>query len=127
MSNIYDQHKASFSQVSAFVICYGAEKVATIAFKFPRDGAGRLLAYVHWLGVPMVRGHAGGYGYDKKSAAVESAIEKLKKDNDFVTKNKVFGPGADEFTELCRALGDCKGDDWQRALENAGFTVFQAV
>lgn len=78
MTTVYEQHDAAFKQVSAFVITDSkGERVATIAFKFPKDGAGRLYAYVHWIGVPMVRGHANGYGYDKKSAAVESAIPKI--------------------------------------------------
>lgn len=75
MSNIYDQHNSAFRQVQAYVILKGSERVATIAFKFPHDGAGRLYAYVHWLGAPMVRGYANGYGYDKRSAAVESAVQ----------------------------------------------------
>ena len=62
MSDIYEQHKAAFSNVSAFVIVKGGERVATIAFKFPRDGAGRLFAYVHWLGEEMIRGYASGGG-----------------------------------------------------------------
>lgn len=47
MAKIYDQHRAAFSNVSAYVITLDGEKVATIAIKFPRDGAGRLYAYVH--------------------------------------------------------------------------------
>lgn len=76
MSDIYDQHRAAFANVSAYVILRGGERVATIAFKFPRDGAGRLYAYVHWIGVPMVRGFAAGGGYDKRSAAVADAAQK---------------------------------------------------
>ena len=46
MPNIYEQHEAAFGNVSAFVIAKDGKRVATIAFKFPRDGAGRLVAYV---------------------------------------------------------------------------------
>ena len=77
MPDIYDQHDAAFARVSAFVICRDGERVATVALKFPADGAGRLHAYVHWLGLPMVRGFAGGYGYDKRSAAVIEATGKI--------------------------------------------------
>lgn len=38
-TNIYDQHKAAFANVSAYTIMKGGERVATIAFKFPRGGA----------------------------------------------------------------------------------------
>src|SRR4051812_8286161 len=80
MADIYDQHKAAFANVSAFVVLKDGERVATVAIKFPRDGAGRLYAYVHWIGLEMVRGSATGYGYDKRSAAVSSAAGKLAAD-----------------------------------------------
>lgn len=68
MPDIYDRHKAAFASVEAFVILHNGERVASIAFKFPRDGAGRLYAYVHRYGLEMVRGFAAGGGYDKRSA-----------------------------------------------------------
>jgi hypothetical protein len=77
LTQIYDQHAAAFRQVSAFVIAKNGERVATVAIKFPKDGAGRLYAYVHWAGAQMERGSAGGYGYDKRSAAVAAALRKI--------------------------------------------------
>ena len=75
MTDIYDQHAKAFAAVQAFVILdTSGERVATVALKFPRDGAGRLYAYVHLIGVEMVRAHAGGYGYDKRSAAVVAVL-----------------------------------------------------
>ena len=71
---IYEQHDAAFRHVNAYVIMRGRERVGTVAIKYPRDGAGRLWAYVHFLGMPMVRGYAGGYGYDKKTAALSGLI-----------------------------------------------------
>ena len=73
MSSIYELHDKAFRHVSAYVILLNGERVATVAIKFPADGAGRLYAYVHWIGTPMVRGFAGGYGYDKRSAACADA------------------------------------------------------
>ena len=117
---IYEQHEAAFSQVSAFVIMLNGERVATVAFKFPRDGAGRLYAYVHLFGSPMVRGSAGGYGYDKKSAAVSSAVGggkiTVKTDTDTAT-----------VRAFVRACAKDDGYSWQQNLEKAGFTVLQAV
>lgn len=115
MTNIYDQHTAAFKNVSAYVILKDGERVATIAFKFPADGAGRLYAYVHWFGIPMVRGFANGYGYDKKSAAVEDAVDKLPE----------FGSGG--HLEFKKALSNIGGNSWENSLRDAGFTVFQAV
>lgn len=116
MSDIYKQHEAAFQHVSAYVILKDGERVATIAFKFPRDGAGRLYAYVHWLGLEMVRGHANGYGYDKRSAACESAAERLR----ILTTDK-------HSSLFAHTLSGIGGSTWDARLRDAGFTVLQAV
>lgn len=117
---IYDQHRAAFSQVSAYVVMHGADRVATVAIKYPRDGAGRLYAYVHWLGVPMVRGFAGGGGYDKRSAACASAARKLPEH----LPEGYDAAAYRRFVDVMRADG---GLDWNTALTGAGFNVLQAV
>lgn len=128
MSNIYDQHRAAFSNVSAFVVMKGTELVAKVAIKFPRDGAGRLYAYVHFFGMPMVRGFAGGYGYDKRTAAVEDAMKKIDPE--------YFSP--DEHCRWEKERAACEafrnaildgrdGVEWSNTLHNAGYTVVQAV
>lgn len=121
MADIYAQHTAAFARVSAFVILRGAEQVATVAIKFPADGAGRLYAYVHWLGTEMVRGHANGYGYDKRSAAVSVAARMVPDD---ITGRAVNSAWRALFID---AAGHDSGHDWTRRLEAAGFTVLQAV
>ncbi len=123
MSDIYDLHSKAFARVSAYVVLKDGERVATIAFKFPADGAGRLYAYVHWLGCPMVRGFAGGYGYDKRSAAVADAVRKAQsawgrdKSLDMTLEQARFNS----------AVLSSDGSYWDRRLEDAGFTVLQAV
>ena len=117
MTNVYDQHRASFPQVSAYVVMRDGKQVATVAIKYPRDGAGRLYAYVHWFGVPMVRGYASGGGYDKRSAACASAARHMDW-NDHTDDDK---------TAFIRALARDDGHEWTRALENDGFKVLQAV
>lgn len=114
-TSIYDQHAAAFRNVSAYVILKNNERVATIAFKHPKDGAGRLYAYVHWLGTEMVRGHAGGYGYDKRTAACASAINKMQHD------------GNEPQSLFVRALAQDSGKHWDDQLRDAGFVVLQAV
>lgn len=129
MSDIYDQHNAAFNRVSAFVVMRDGERVATIALKFPADGAGRLYAYTHWLGATMTRGYAGGYGYDKRSAAVESAVAKIPA-NPFTAVELQYADGRPWFIHFAAfkaALSDIGGEDWTRLLEKAGFTVLQAV
>jgi hypothetical protein len=120
MTDIYDQHKISFGAVEAFVVTHNGERVATIAFKFPRLGEGRLYAYVHWVGVSMVRGFANGYGYDKRSAACSSAAQKLKP---LFVEKPIDNP-AHAFLE---ALARDDGNTWHNQLLAAGFQVLQAV
>lgn len=124
MPNIYDQHRATFSQVSAFVILHNGERVATIAFKFPRDGAGRLYAYVHYIGLVMARGYAGGGGYDKRSASASAAARKIDQEAPgHWTMEK--SSNARAFLQAL-AHGD-DGHGWEENLRKAGFTVLQAV
>jgi hypothetical protein len=100
-SGIYDQHQAAFARVSAFVVLDSTgERVATVAIKYPGAGL-RLWSYVHLIGVEMVRGSAGGGGYDKTSAAVAQAIGKLP----------VYeAPGCRDssYAEAINILGSCK-------------------
>ena len=118
MTDIYDQHAAAFAHVEAYIILKDGERVATIAFKFPRDGAGRLYAYVHWLGLEMARGFASGYGYDKRTAACANAAWKM---TDAPERD------VDTFETFLSALRRRGGATWDRALRDAGFTVLQAV
>jgi len=119
---IYDQHRAAFNQVSAYVVMHGTARVATVAIKYPRDGAGRLYAYVHWLGVPMVRGFAGGGGYDKRTAACASAARKLPEN-----LPEGYDAAADAYAAFLSVMRADGGLDWNTALTGAGFTVLQAV
>ncbi|NSZ73901.1 hypothetical protein G6L74_09125 [Agrobacterium tumefaciens] len=119
---IYDQFDKAFNRVSAYVVLdKSGECVAKIAFKFPTDGAGRLYAYVHWLGVPMVRGYAGGYGYDKRSAAVANAVNKM------IVPVEMEPLIAAAMHIFLGATESDSGEYWDTRLRNAGFTVIQAV
>jgi hypothetical protein len=120
--DIYKLHETAFASVSAYVILDKGERVATIAFKYPRDGSGRLYAYVHWHGIEMVRGYAGGYGYDKHSAACSSAAARMTDPTRMPKHMDV--PRYDTFR------AELRKDDgfyWDRRLRDAGFTVLQAV
>ena len=123
---IYKQHRAAFASVSAYVVMHAGDRVATVAIKYPRDGAGRLYSYVHWLGMPMVRGFAAGGGYDKRTAACACAARKLPDElpagSD--TADRVYAAVYNNFLNAMRADG---GLDWNTALTRAGFTVLQAV
>jgi hypothetical protein len=131
--DIYRQHEAAFGNVTAYVIMREGERVATVALKFPKDGAGRLWAYVHFLGVPMVRDYAGGYGYDKRSAAVTHATGKIKQEplGEYTTgqdwAEKAHIAEKERLQHFTTALSDIGGKDWTDSLRDAGYTVLQAV
>lgn len=126
MADIYEQHRAAFAQVEAHVILNAqGERVATIAFKFPRDGAGRLYAYVHWIGLEMVRGYASGGGYDKRSAACAHAACMMPSGLD--AKTGMHCDPRHSYGDFRRALARDAGSSWDRELRDAGFTVLQAV
>lgn len=130
MTNIYDQHRAAFANVSAYVILRGRNVIGKIAFKFPRDGAGRLYAYVHFHGMPMVRGYAGGYGYDKRTAAIEDAFAKIDPAyfNPKDGQEDYWAKDRKECRRFVKAINGTKdGHEWQRSLEEAGYIVAQAV
>lgn len=111
--NVYQKHDSAFALVSGGALVINGEQKGRIAFKFPKDGAGRLSCYLHLFGYPMVIGTAGGCGYDKKGAALESACRFL--DDDCLL----------EFPNLIKF--DTKGNDFKRALELAGFNYFWGV
>ena len=66
----------AFKQVSAFVVMDRdtMQPIAKIALKFPNDGAGRVNAYIHLIGMEVQHGYAGGYGYDKRTASIIGAV-----------------------------------------------------
>lgn len=123
-NKIYDQFDAAFRHVSASVIFKDGNHVANICFKFPRDGAGRLYCYLHVLALPMVRGFAGGYGYDKKSAAFCDAARKASmvkleswQSKDGYEQEQAI---ASHFADVAASIG---GADWKVALRDAGYEV----
>ena len=102
-SDIYKLHDAAFSRVSAYVILEGGDRVATIAFKQPADGAGRLWVYVHFFGIEMVRGCAGGFGYDKQTAACAAASRAVRRAAGAALATAEAGGGDDSYMARVRA------------------------
>jgi hypothetical protein len=116
-ANIYDQHKAAFANVAAYVVLKDGERVATVAFKF----GNAVTAYVHWIGVQMTKGVAKGGGYDRMSASVAMAADKIA-DRERETENQAVARIG--FIAAARKDG---GATWIRSLEDAGFVVVLAV
>lgn len=128
MTKIYEQFDAAFSHVSAFVLMTDGKQIGKIAFKFPKDGAGRLYCYFHFHGAEMCRGMAGGYGYDKKSAAVQDAIRHLK---DYEPACAGFDDHARNMQEginLFRTMfKDIGGKDWSDVFRDNNIQVLRAI
>ena len=120
MTSIYDHHDQAFRHVSAYVVLHNGERVATIAFKHPRDGASRLWCYAHWIGTEMVRGYASGFGYDKHTAACAAAAKR------HLAAHGPESPGT-AHRAFWRALQRDVGPRWATQLRDSGFTVLQAV
>src|SRR3546814_13621795 len=70
MTAIYDQHDKAFARVSAYVVTKDGAHVANVSIKFPAAGAGRLSAYVPWIGLEMDRPHANAHTNDNRTAPV---------------------------------------------------------
>ena len=129
MPPIYAQHKAAFPNVSAYVIAKDGERIATIAIKYPSGSGLRLYAYVHFLGMPMVRAFAGGGGYDKVSAAIQRAGELIAPEY-FTDENEptAWAIAKSECEAFRAALVDCPdGGSWDIFLRKSGYVVWQAV
>lgn len=124
-STIYDQHRAAFAIVSAYCIILDGEHIASVAFKYPKDGAGRLWCYLHVFGQPMARGFVSGGGYDKHSAAAACAARKVK--NYAESEITQYPKNAELRNLIVSALASDNGYGWDRRLRDAGFDVFQAV
>lgn len=120
----FAQFDKAFNRVAAYVVLKDGECVAKISIKFPADGAGRLYAYVHWLGVEMVRGSASGYGYDKRTAAVADAIRAMLKGKD---RQNDWPYCSDNMGAFIDALAHDGGQYFDARLVSAGFTVIQAI
>ena len=120
----------AFKQVSAFVVMdqETMQPIAKIALKFPSDGAGRVNAYIHLIGMEVQYGYARGYGYDKRTASIIDAASHC---NDIWAQQIKSGHVSltsvqQNFINLL--LSDDAQGGWQEVINhNNGFIVIQAV
>lgn len=119
MADVYAQHRAAFRGVMAYALIYKGQHVGSVAVKV---GA-TVQAYVHLQGFRMARGVAKGCGYDKASAAVETAIEKME--------DAQPGYHTDHMKEAREALRQAAtlpdGWTWTTKLAKSGFDVYAAI
>ena len=120
----------AFNLVSAYVVMDQdtMQPIAKIALKYPKDGAGRVNAYIHIIGMEVQHGYAGGYGYDKRTASIISAASNC---NDIWAQQIKAGhvsltSAQQNFINLL--LSDDAQGGWQEVINhNNGFIVIQAV
>ena len=118
---IYNQFDAAFSHVAAYVVIgRNGDCVAKVAIKRGASGL-RTTAFVHWLGVPMVKGVANGGGYDKDSASVAHAARRILVPSEM---SPLTAAACHRFLGAAEKDG---GKRWDDAVRDAGFTVIQAV
>ena len=111
--NKYEQRNKKFSQVEAWAVMQAGVQVGVIQVKYPKDGAGRVHAYVHEFGFRMLHGYAGGYGYDKTGAAIGACFNDKERE---------------QASALYGALKSVTYDgQWQDVIKAAGFDLLQAV
>lgn len=116
MKSIYDRFDSATKGISAYAIFRGADYIGRIVIKSPKDGAGRMTAFVHVWGFIMVSGMASGYGYNKTGAALASACGNARKEFN------------NDLPPLFTALSEVTYDgQWRSALESKGFTVHNVI
>lgn len=123
MPTVYEKHDKAFSNVSAYAIVKDGQLVGKIAYKFPKDGAGRLVCFLHFHGYEMVTGYAGGYGYDKRSASLEAAADH----KDLLKVNEYSGLSAMDEFPVIKDLQNIGGSDACTVLRKAGYDLFSII
>ena len=88
--------QAGPSRASVWVMLQNGKVAGRIITAWPNDGAGRVkVSVMAWDGVlkdyNAMLGQAGGYGYDKESAAIQDAFDR----HGFKTGRDISGRGMD--------------------------------
>lgn len=112
----------SMGHLTALAIVKDGQAIGRIIIKPGRDGAARLTAYVQVWGAPMAKGYSNGYGYDKRGAALSSALCKLDGSDALdlaaighIVDFRAIGQKHDQFDAISNALSDA-GYQLMRAL-----------
>lgn len=112
----YAAFDRAFASVSAFAISKGGRTVGRVAFK---TGAS-VTVFLQLWGSAMTQGRASGGGYDRSTAAVETAAEKLGREE--IPSDP---RAAAERVRIIAALTDPKQDgrQWDHRLERMGYSI----
>lgn len=117
MTQIYERFDAATRNITAQALLFDGKPVGRIVIK---HGAAAT-AYVQMWGASMASARATGYGYDKASAAVMSALGRIPAEQmDSETARLVS-----LVYEVARQWDG--GTRYANALEQAGFTVCNVI
>ena len=119
----WEKFDKAFNQVSAYVVMDTENNlIAKISVKYPKDGAGRLTAFIHIIGTEIQVGTASGYGYDKSTAAICNASDKFDLSKETC---KLSNKQIDFIQMLSTSLAQ---SGWQEAIQpKYGFNVIQVI
>lgn len=121
----YEAFDKATNYMTALAIVKDGHSVGRIVIKPGRDGAARLTAYAQVWGRPMVKGHATGYGYDKRGAALSKALQALGS----CTGEESRDPRMFNALATLRLIGHDHDqfDTITRAIEKAGYLLARAL
>ena len=122
----WEKFDNAFNLVSAYVVLDQdtMQPIAKIALKYPKDGAGRLHAYIHVIGMDVQHSYAGGYGYDKRTAAIINASKHCLS----VIESKPTNTSTKQLEFINLLLSDKAQGGWQEVINpKNNFIVIQAV
>ena len=110
---------------NAWAIFKGSEPVAKVFIRYGGRSSPNGLtvrAFVHVLGLPMVRGISRGGGYDMKSAAVADAVARYN-----MKEALSEGCNAEQLEVIGAFASAPDSAHWDSHMRAAGFTVFQVI
>ena len=119
----YAAFDKSMGHLTALAIVKDGQAIGRIIIKPGRDGAARLTAYAQVWGAPMTKGDARGYGYDKRGAALSSALCKLS------SLNMLKDESAFDAIFALQSIGQehCQYDAITNAISDAGYQLMRAL
>lgn len=129
-ADIYELHAKAFPHITASVILFKGERVATFATKYvgqSNPNGVTCWGYLHVLGVEMARGKTGpGGGYAMKDAAFAAAADRLKLMPPNIDSEATRRRAVNALIQVCKAYPD-GGQHWQDHMREAGFVIVEAL
>lgn len=117
--DVYEKFDKATARLSAYALIRDGKPIGRVVIKFGNAAT----AFVQIWGAPMATYRATGYGYDKASAAVWGAVDRL------TDWPPLDDSGAyDAFYRLHQvAQSRNSGASWRSELEKAGFTLARVI